>query len=103
MGLTQQDKSLVRTIVREETADLRQDVKGLRTGVTGVNEKLGGIKHDIMRLGVLYENFDHKMDAIAELVTTTVKTKNDVDRHDREIKDLQLDMAVVKAVIKKKA
>ena len=50
--LTLQDKQEVRTIVREETADLRQEV---------------------LRNSVLLEDLDHKISAIAENVSTSMQ------------------------------
>lgn len=57
--LTIQDKEEVRTIVREETADLRQDV--------------GLLKIEVRRNSVLLEDLDHKISVIAENVSTSLQ------------------------------
>lgn len=83
MGLAKQlDEGIVRRIVREETTDLRRDVAEL--------------KEDIGHLGVKFEAFDHKMDAIAELITTTVQTRTDVTTLKDRIERLETDVRILK-------
>jgi len=60
----------VRHVVREELRG-SAEIANLKTDVAEM-------KMDVRDLGIKFEHFDAKMDAIAELVTTTVKTRSEV-------------------------
>ncbi len=74
-------QQILRKIVREETSDIRDDVKLIREaqgqqGMTlqAVQSDLGGLKHsfraqakEVHKLGVLFEDLDHCFQAAAEL------------------------------------
>lgn len=74
-------QQLLRTIVREETADMRVDVKTIKhvqgqQGVTfrTMQSDLGGLKNsfraqarEVHKLGVLFEDLDHRFQAASEL------------------------------------
>lgn len=80
MSLTTEDKFEVREIVREETDDMRQDIR---------------------HLGVLIEDVHYKVDKIVEFIDADT-TRQKVDRHELEIQNLKSDMRVVKSAIKQK-
>ncbi|HVQ43684.1 MAG TPA: hypothetical protein VMT30_01835 [Candidatus Saccharimonadia bacterium] len=75
----------VRVIVREE--------------ISGVEAKVGGLETDVRDLGVKFEHFDAKMDAIAELVTTTVQTRREVSDLGPHVEILESQGAIQKRVI----
>lgn len=79
----------VRVIVREETQDMREDIGQLKQDVSE-------LKHGVTELGVKFEDFDGKLDAIAELVTTTVETRRDVRSLNERVGRLEQDVAVLK-------
>lgn len=62
--MTKQDEEKVRVIVREETADLRQDVR---------------------RIYVLLEDLDHKISAIAENVSTSMENSRRMNNLDERL------------------
>jgi hypothetical protein len=67
--LTTEDKQEVRIIVKEETADMRQDI--------------GLLKVDVRRNSVLLEDIDHKIAVIAENVSAAMQNSmriNDIDK-----------------------
>ena len=99
-GMSELTENKVRQIVREETADMRSDIGGLKGDVTGLKSDVAVLKTDVAELktdvavlktdvaelktdvrdlGVKFEHVDAKMDTIAELVTTTVRTRREVD------------------------
>jgi hypothetical protein len=69
--MTKQDEQQVRAIVREETADLRQDV--------------GILKIEVRRNSVLLEDLDHKISAIAENVSTSMQNSMRINNLDERL------------------
>lgn len=69
--MTIQDKQEVRKIVREETADLRQDV--------------GLLKIEVRRNSVLLEDLDHKISVIAENVSTSMQNSMRLNNHEERL------------------
>ena len=69
--MTTQDKQEVREIVREETADLRQDV--------------GLLKIEVHRNSVLLEDLDHKISVIAENVSTSMQNSMRINNHEERL------------------
>ncbi len=69
--MTKEDKKEVREIVREETADLRQDV--------------GLLKIEVRRNSVLLEDLDHKISAIAENVSTSMQNSMRINNLDERL------------------
>lgn len=69
--MTTQDKQEVREIVREETADLRQDV--------------GLLKIEVRRNSVLLEDLDHKISVIAENVSTAMQNSMRMNNLDERL------------------
>ena len=62
--MTKQDEEKVRVIVREETADLRQEVR---------------------RNSILLEDLDHKISAIAENVSTSMDNSRRMNNLDERL------------------
>lgn len=81
-----------RTIVKEELAasddiiTLKSDVAQLKTEVTS--------------LGVQFEAFDSKLDAIVELIRTTVETRSDVRSLKERVDSIESDIHVLKAAVR---
>lgn len=122
--MTETDQRLTRRIVREETDDLRVEFAGMKTSMTGMKAdigsmkaKIGGMKAEmgsmkaeisgvkaemtemktgIRDLRVQFEHFDHKIDTIAELVTTTVRTRNEVTDLTGRVDRLEMDVSMLK-------
>lgn len=69
--MTKQDEEKVRVIVREETADLRQDV--------------GLLKIEVRRNSVLLEDMDHKISVIAENVSTSMENSRRMNNLDERL------------------
>lgn len=69
--MTKQDEEKVRVIVREETADLRQDV--------------GLLKIEVRRNSVLLEDLGHKISVIAENVSTSMENSRRMNNLDERL------------------
>ena len=69
--LTIQDENKVREIVREETADLRQDV--------------GLLKVEVRRNSILLEDLDQKISVIAENVSTSMQNSMRMNNLDERL------------------
>jgi predicted RNase H-like nuclease (RuvC/YqgF family) len=66
-------------LLKTDVAELKVDVAELKTDVAELKTDVGQLKTNVRELGVQFEDFGNKLDAIAELVTTTVKTRREVD------------------------
>ncbi len=69
--LTVQDEKRVRVIIKEETADLRQDV--------------GLLKIEVRRNSVLLEDLNHKISVIAENVSTSMQNNIRINNLDERL------------------
>lgn len=108
MSLTAQDKIEVRTMIREETEDMRSDigelksdVRYLKVGLKEFGTKLNAVVEDVRYLKVEFEDFGSKLDTVVEYISDE-RVRRDIDRHEQEIQALKSEMQVVKAVIKQK-
>ena len=95
---------IVRQIVRDETndmrtdiGDLKEDVFELKGDVAVLKTEVVLLKEEVSSLGVQFEAFDHKMDAIAELVTTTVATRKAGITNTQRIEVLEQAVSVMRA------
>ena len=110
------DVSELKTDVSElktDVSELKTDVSGLKADVSGLKQDVGvlkqdvsGLKHDVAgltsetrSLRVMFEHFDAKIDTIAELVTTTVRTRRDVDDMGLRLGKLETMYEVQKRVV----
>lgn len=77
-SFTDTDMQRIRTMIREETDDIRQDVT---------------------RTGVLLENLEHEFKALAEAVSDELKLIRQVREHDIRISHLEADNHLIKATV----
>jgi hypothetical protein len=84
----------LRIIIREEISDSEL--------IGSIAADVANLKVGFRSLEVKFEDFGHKMDAIAELVTTTVQTRNDTVTLKDRVEILETDMSIVKAAIKRR-
>ena len=123
MSLTTADKTEIRVMIREETEDLRTEVRRLSvvyekidgkyvalndkyetmnykldnliTVVTGPN----GLQDEVRRLGVLYEDMDGKIDTMLEMLSPTVSIRTEVAAHDDRLTNLEHDNHLLKETV----
>jgi len=78
MSLTKADKDEVRKIVREETADMRQE---------------------ITRIGILLESLEHQFKAVLEAVSESLQLIRRIDDHAQRITQLETDSRLMKRTV----
>jgi hypothetical protein len=76
--LTRDNIQQIRSVVREETADIRQE---------------------ITHIGGLMESLEHQFQAVAEAVSESLRLIRRIDDHARRITDLEADNRLTKRLI----
>ena len=103
----------VRGIVREETADMRNDITGLRVDMIAVRSELSRIgmvqkqmqsdivilKEGVRRLGVLYEDMHGDIKIILEVLRGNAEVQQAVLEHGSRLTLLEKEQLLLKSTV----
>lgn len=101
---------IVRDVVREETADMREDIAAikhvqgaqslmLRTLTTDTTQ----IKETVRRQGVFYEDLEHRFTALGEAISDGLTTQARVQDHEGRLSDLETAQRWLKQTVREHA
>lgn len=83
-------------VLKSDVAELKTDVSELKTDVSVLKTDVSELKTGVKSLHVMFEAFDHKMDAIAELVSTTIETRKGERELQERMTVVEADIALLK-------
>jgi regulator of replication initiation timing len=77
-------ETVIRTIVYDETADMRGDIETLKQDVSVLKDDVAELKTEVRTLQIKFEQFESKLDTLIELVTSVIES------HRRDIREIKL-------------
>ncbi len=89
--LTDDNLQQIRSIVREETDDMRQDISVLKTNVTRLQTDVSKMQSEITRTFVLMQTQSEELKVVTELLSTNLDVKSHVINHDKRLTNLEID------------
>ena len=99
MALTE---ATLRQIVREEISgrdDKSQQLEIKVDGLSSLPGEVSSLKDDLRRFEVRFEDFDDKLDGIAEMLEVGLDLRQDSKQLDDRVTSLESDMSLVKSVL----
>lgn len=86
---------MVHGIVREETASIKAEVSTQGILLRSIGSDVSSLKNQTRKLGILYEDLEHRFDTVIELIEGNSNVRDQVNDHETRITTLEAGQALL--------